>query len=178
MRLPRARRDAILTEHAAGYAQWLSQLLVESPYDWFNFYDFWGRAAPCRTQRAPAPPPSRTDLNPDIAIPNLMPQASQDFSFEITLSAAFHDLDPMNVVWHGNYVRYFEQARCALLARYHYDYPAMRDSGYAWPVVDMRVKYVGPLTYGQSFIVRATIVEWENRLKISMWSAMPPAAGA
>ncbi|MGO4155714.1 acyl-CoA thioesterase [Cupriavidus sp. YAF13] len=95
-----------------------------------------------------------------------MPQASQDFSFEITLSAAFHDLDPMNVVWHGNYVRYFEQARCALLARYHYDYPAMRDSGYAWPVVDMRVKYVGPLTYGQSFIVRATIVEWENRLKI------------
>ncbi|MGT2510544.1 acyl-CoA thioesterase [Cupriavidus basilensis] len=91
---------------------------------------------------------------------------SQDLSHEITLSAAFHDLDPMNVVWHGNYVRYFEQARCALLARYDYDYPAMRDSGYAWPVVDMRVKYVGPLAYGQSFTIRAAIVEWENRLKI------------
>ncbi|WP_454726444.1 MULTISPECIES: acyl-CoA thioesterase [Cupriavidus] len=91
---------------------------------------------------------------------------SPDLSHEITLSPAFHDLDPMNVVWHGNYVRYFEQARCALLERLHYDYPAMRDSGYAWPVVDMRVKYVGPLTYGQPFVLRATIVEWENRLKI------------
>ncbi|WP_420991764.1 acyl-CoA thioesterase [Cupriavidus sp. 30B13] len=91
---------------------------------------------------------------------------SPDLSHEITLSPAFHDLDPMNVVWHGNYVRYFEQARCALLERFHYDYPAMRDSGYAWPVVDMRVKYVGPLTYGQPFVVRAAIVEWENRLKI------------
>lgn len=91
---------------------------------------------------------------------------SKAFSHEITLTPAFHDLDPMNVVWHGNYVRYFEVARCALLQQIGYDYPQMRDSGYAWPVVDLRVKYVRPLVYGQSMIVRATIVEWENRLKI------------
>ncbi|WP_455288755.1 acyl-CoA thioesterase [Cupriavidus necator] len=89
-----------------------------------------------------------------------------DLCHEITLSPAFHDLDPMDVVWHGNYVRYLEQARCALLARFQYDYPAMRDSGYAWPVVDLRLRYVRPLVYGQAVIVRATIVEWENRLKI------------
>lgn len=89
-----------------------------------------------------------------------------DLSHEITLSPAFHDLDPMDVVWHGNYVRYLEQARCALLARFQYDYPAMRDSGYAWPVVDLRLRYVRPLVYGQAVIVRAIIVEWENRLKI------------
>ncbi|WP_042880327.1 acyl-CoA thioesterase [Cupriavidus necator] len=89
-----------------------------------------------------------------------------DLSHEITLSPAFHDLDPMDVVWHGNYVRYLEQARCALLARFQYDYPAMRDSGYAWPLVDLRLRYVRPLVYGQAVIVRATIVEWENRLKI------------
>ena len=89
-----------------------------------------------------------------------------DLSHEITLSPAFHDLDPMDVVWHGNYVRYLEQARCALLARFQYDYPAMRDSGYAWPVVDLRLRYVRPLVYGQAVTVRATIVEWENRLKI------------
>lgn len=89
-----------------------------------------------------------------------------DLSHTITLTPAFHDLDPMDVVWHGNYVRYFEQARCALLARFDYDYPAMRDSGYAWPVVDLRVKYVRPLVYGQRVTVAATIVEWENRLKI------------
>ncbi|MGO4765441.1 acyl-CoA thioesterase [Cupriavidus sp. 2KB_3] len=91
---------------------------------------------------------------------------SKPISHEITLTPAFHDLDPMNVVWHGNYVRYFEVARCALLQQIGYDYPQMRDSGYAWPVVDLRVKYVRPLVYGQEMIVRATIVEWENRLKI------------
>ncbi|ESH93680.1 MULTISPECIES: thioesterase family protein [Cupriavidus] len=92
--------------------------------------------------------------------------AHAPLAHELVLSPAFHDLDPMDVVWHGNYARYFELARCALLARFDYDYPAMRDSGYAWPVVDMRIKYIRPLVYGQQTIVRATIAEWEHRLKI------------
>ena len=86
---------------------------------------------------------------------------------EIALTPAFHDCDPMNVVWHGNYFKYFEIARCALLQRHDYDYPQMRDSGYLWPVVDARVKYIRPLLYGQALRVRATITEWENRLKIA-----------
>ncbi len=89
-----------------------------------------------------------------------------DFSHEIELSPAFHDLDPMEIVWHGNYVKYLEIARCALLDRFDYNYPQMRASGYYWPVVDMRLKYVRPARFGQVLKVRATIVEWENRLKI------------
>jgi len=89
-----------------------------------------------------------------------------DLSHSIELSPAFHDLDPMNVVWHGNYPKYLEIARCALLAKFNYDYPAMRDSGYAWPIVDMRLKYVRSAEFNQKLIVRAEIVEWENRLKI------------
>lgn len=89
-----------------------------------------------------------------------------DLSAEIELSPAFHDLDPMDIVWHGNYVKYLELARCALLAKFDYDYPQMRDSGYAWPIVDMRLKYVKTTEFGQHIRVRAEIVEWENRLKI------------
>lgn len=89
-----------------------------------------------------------------------------DLSFEIELEPTFHDLDPMNVVWHGHYVKYLEVARCALLARFDFDYPQMRASGYAWPVVDMRLKYVRPATFKQKLRVRAEIVEWEHRLKI------------
>ena len=33
---------------------------------------------------------------------------------EIEVKPAFFDLDPMAVVWHGNYVKYFEHARSAL----------------------------------------------------------------
>lgn len=89
-----------------------------------------------------------------------------DLSAAIELSPAFHDLDPMDIVWHGNYVKYLELARCALLAKFDYDYPQMRDSGYAWPIVDMRLKYVKTTEFGQRIRIRAEIVEWENRLKI------------
>ena len=92
--------------------------------------------------------------------------AAPDLSCEITLEPAFHDCDPMNVVWHGHYFKYLEIARCALLRRFGYDYPDMRDSGWLWPVVDARIRYARPLTYGQPLRIRAEIVEWENRLKI------------
>jgi acyl-CoA thioester hydrolase len=85
---------------------------------------------------------------------------------EIEVTPAFHDLDPMAVVWHGNYLKYFELARCALLQRFEYDYLEMRDSGYVWPIVDMRTKYVRSVTFNQKLKVRAQIVVWENRLKI------------
>ena len=92
--------------------------------------------------------------------------AGPNFSAEIELDVPFHDLDPMGVVWHGRYAKYLELARCALLATFDYDYPAMRESGYAWPVVELNVKYVRPLRYGQKFRVRADLLEWENRIKI------------
>lgn len=78
----------------------------------------------------------------------------------------FHDVDVMEVVWHGNYVKYLEIARCALLATFGYDYPQMRDSGYAWPIVECQLKYVRPARYGQKLHVRASVIEFENRLRI------------
>ena len=83
---------------------------------------------------------------------------------EIALTPAFHDCDPMNVVWHGNYFVLRDRALRAA-RRYDYDYPQMLESGYLWPVVDARV-YVRPLLFNQALRVVARIVEWENRLKI------------
>jgi acyl-CoA thioester hydrolase len=87
-------------------------------------------------------------------------------SAEIALKAQFYDLDPMQVVWHGNYPRYLEQARCALLDRIGYNYTQMQASGYAWPIVEMRIKYVRPIVFGQEFTAEAKIVGFENGLKI------------
>ena len=90
-----------------------------------------------------------------------------DLRIEVLLTPAFHDCDPMHVVWHGNYFKYLEIARCALLQRHNYDYPQMLDSGYLWPVVDARIKYIRPLLYRQALRVGAWIVEWESRLKFA-----------
>lgn len=87
-------------------------------------------------------------------------------SVAIELSPAFHDLDPMGVVWHGHYLKYLELARCALLQEIDYDYPQMRESGYLWPIVDLRAKYLRPARYGQRLRVRAELAEWELRMRI------------
>jgi acyl-CoA thioester hydrolase len=42
----------------------------------------------------------------------------------------------------------------------------MRDSGYFWPIVDCRLRYVAAARYGQRLAARAMLREWENRLRI------------
>ncbi|UTY58502.1 thioesterase family protein [Massilia sp. erpn] len=92
--------------------------------------------------------------------------AASRWSAEIEMQVQFFDLDPMEIVWHGRYVKYLEMARCALLDKIGYNYVEMKASGYAWPIIDMHLRYAAPATFGQVLKLRADIVEWENRLKI------------
>lgn len=85
---------------------------------------------------------------------------------EVTMTVSFHDCDPMGVVWHGHYFRFFEQAREALLRQVGYSYAEMAASGYVWPVVDTHVKYRQPLRCEEVIRVSARITEYENRLRI------------
>ncbi|WP_018623683.1 acyl-CoA thioesterase [Kangiella aquimarina] len=87
-------------------------------------------------------------------------------SAEYVVEVPFFDLDPMHIVWHGNYVKYFEEARCQLLRTIDYDYPQMKASGYYWPIIDIRLKYIHPAKYGQKLRCIATLKECENRLAI------------
>ena len=91
-----------------------------------------------------------------------------DFSNCLTatqnMRVPFHDIDPAGVAWHGRYFKYFEFVRCDLLEKLNYSYQGMTDSGYLWPVVDTRVRYVRPLTLDQRFVVIACLREWELRL--------------
>jgi len=88
-------------------------------------------------------------------------------SIETTLEIPFHDVDLMGVSWHGHYVKYLEIARCELLDSIDYNYMQMQESGYAWPVIDMRLRYAKPTRFQQKIKITATIVEWEHRLKIN-----------
>ncbi|MGE8613656.1 MAG: acyl-CoA thioesterase [Achromobacter veterisilvae] len=86
---------------------------------------------------------------------------------EVEIRVPFFDVDSINVVWHGHYVKYLEQARCELLDALGYNYDAMRASGYVWPVIDLHLRYAQPAQFGQRLVVRAELVEWEHRLKIN-----------
>ncbi|MCR6652419.1 MAG: hypothetical protein NVV73_13445, partial [Cellvibrionaceae bacterium] len=51
-------------------------------------------------------------------------------------------MDSLNIVWHGNYCKYFEVARCELLHKIGYDYADMRNTGYAFPIIELKAKYI------------------------------------
>lgn len=86
---------------------------------------------------------------------------------EVEILVPFFDVDMMEVVWHGHYVKYLEVARCALLDKLDHNYAQMREAGYAWPVIDLQLRYVRGARFGQRISVRADLVEWESRLKIN-----------
>ena len=91
---------------------------------------------------------------------------SESLSASVAIDIPFYDVDSMRIAWHGHYLRYFERARCALLDKLDYNYVQMEASGYMWPVVDCRIKYVRPLQFQQTVTVTATLKEYENRLKL------------
>jgi len=86
---------------------------------------------------------------------------------EVTFDVPFHDVDLMGIVWHGHYAKYFEVARSKLLGGLDYDYRQMKASGYAWPVIEMRIRYAQPMRFEQRVIVQARIIEYESRLRIA-----------
>jgi acyl-CoA thioester hydrolase len=85
---------------------------------------------------------------------------------EAEITVEFFDLDPMKVVWHGNYINYFELGRRALMEKINYGYDEMEKSGYAFPVVEVRAKYLSSLRLRDRARIRAVLMEYENRLLI------------
>ena len=85
---------------------------------------------------------------------------------EVIIEIPFHDVDLLEVAWHGHYAKYFEIARCSLLDKISYNYKEMKESGFSWPVVELNMRYVKPARLGQRIKVGAQFTEYELRLKI------------
>ena len=85
---------------------------------------------------------------------------------EAEINIEFYDLDPMRIVWHGNYINYFELGRRSLLQKIKYDYYEMEESGFAFPVIEVSAKYLDSLRFKDRAIIKAILMEYENRLRI------------
>lgn len=73
----------------------------------------------------------------------------------------FSEIDMMNVVWHGAYALYFEDAREAFGAKYDLTYMGYVEHGYYAPIVEQTIQYKKPIRYGMrpriDIIYRPTI---------------------
>ncbi|MBI5487874.1 MAG: acyl-CoA thioesterase [Deltaproteobacteria bacterium] len=85
----------------------------------------------------------------------------------VRLMVPFYDLDPMQVVFHGNYLKYFERARQALFDAAGLDpYRAPRDGDVVFPVVRTQVKHVRPLRFRDEFDCTARLVDARSKIVI------------
>ena len=90
----------------------------------------------------------------------------QALTAEVALEVPFQDADPTGVAWHGNYFRYYDTARIALMAKLQFGYRDMAGAGQIWPIIDTRVRYIRSAPFGCQLRVHTQLVEWEFRLRL------------
>lgn len=72
----------------------------------------------------------------------------------------FSEVDSMHVVWHGEYVRYFEDGREAFGREYPgLGYMDFFANGYTAPIVDLQLQYISPLTVNDVAIIETRFID-------------------
>ncbi|HEY0272275.1 MAG TPA: acyl-CoA thioesterase [Chitinophaga sp.] len=79
-------------------------------------------------------------------------------SERVEILVRFNEADPLGIVWHGHYVRYFEDGREAFGNKYGLRYLDIFAKGYTVPVVQVECNYKRSLRYGDSVIVETRYV--------------------
>jgi len=88
-------------------------------------------------------------------------------SCEVVLKVPFHDLDPLQMVWHGNYLKYFDIARSALFVQGGVDlFDYFKTTNYLFPLTKTSTKYIASLRYLDEFKSIATVVEAQYKIVI------------
>ena len=88
------------------------------------------------------------------------------FTSETVIKAPFFDIDPMGVVWHGNYIKYMEIARCDMFSKLNYTYMDMKDDNYMYPIAKMETKFIEPVQFDQEITAVTVLEEIEPAIKI------------
>ncbi len=88
------------------------------------------------------------------------------YQTEYELKVSFEELDPMNVVWNGNYMRYLERARVDLFGKLKYSYFQMHEDGIAYPLAKLNAKYIKPALFEDILTVKTEILSIEPTLDL------------
>ncbi|MBC2737858.1 MAG: acyl-CoA thioesterase [Desulfobacteraceae bacterium] len=78
----------------------------------------------------------------------------------------YADTDRSQVVYHGNYLRYFEFGRASLMRDAGYPYKEVEENGYVYPIIELGLKYFSPLQYDDPIWVNTRPADLE-RVRLS-----------
>jgi len=65
----------------------------------------------------------------------------------------YADTDRSQVVYHANYLKYFEFGRASLMREVSYPYKKIEESGYIYPIIQTTLNYYSPLFYDDLFYI-------------------------
>ena len=95
-------------------------------------------------------------------------EAQRRQSHEVKMKVPFFDLDPMQMVWHGNYLKYFDIARSELFDGLGVDLFEFHErTRYIFPIIRSSVKHIRPLKRGDEFICRATVKDARSKIVVA-----------
>jgi len=77
---------------------------------------------------------------------------------ETEITVRFNEADPLGIVWHGHYIRYFEDGRESFGKKYGLTYLDFHNNGIVVPIVSVDCSYKKSLRYGESVIVETNFV--------------------
>ena len=75
------------------------------------------------------------------------------------VTVRFNEADPLGIVWHGHYIRYFEDGREGFGKRYGVSYLDFYRQGLAVPIVSVSCDFKKPLRYGNQLMVETTFID-------------------
>lgn len=81
-----------------------------------------------------------------------------NLSFTTELTVRFNEADPLGIVWHGHYVRYFEDGREAFGQAFGLSYLHIYKQGYSVPIVKVELDYKKSLKYGDRVIIETEYI--------------------
>lgn len=83
----------------------------------------------------------------------------KELSHTTKIRIRFVETDPLGIVWHGNYIQYFEDGREAFGRHHGISYLDQKKHGYATPIVKSSTDHKFPLRYGDVATVKTIYVD-------------------
>ena len=88
-------------------------------------------------------------------------------SHEVQFTVPFYDLDPMRMVWHGNYLKYFDTTRAELFYAAGFDpLEYFKKTQFLFLITKTSTKHIVSLRYRDEFKCMATVVEAEYKIVV------------
>ena len=85
-------------------------------------------------------------------------QTESSLKFTQPIRVRFNEVDSLGIVWHGHYIKYFEEGREAFGREYGLTYLDAKNHGFATPIVKMTSAHQFPLRYGEVATIETTYV--------------------